>query len=117
MEEMKQGQKGEKNGNMALLERFTQALLGQSVLQDIAEGWDDEDYFRDHPDRRMPAFMMIMMPIKRTRNLNQTINLVSTSDEAEIMPNGGRYDKEKSITPGSCRYANGPLYHRKDQRP
>ena len=32
---------------MALLERFTQALLGQSVLQDIAEGWDDEDYFRD----------------------------------------------------------------------
>ena len=78
MEEMTHGQKGEKNGKMALLERFTQALLGQSVLQDIAEGWDDEDYFRDHPDRRMPAFMMIMMTIKRTRNLNQTINLVRT---------------------------------------
>ena len=65
----------------------------------------------------MPAFMMIMMTIKRTRNLNQTINLVSKSDEAEIMPNGGRYDKEKSITPGSCCYANGPSYHWKDQRP
>ena len=32
MEEMTHGQKGEKNGNMALLERFTQALLGHSVL-------------------------------------------------------------------------------------
>ena len=88
MEEMTHGQKGEKNGNMALLERFTQALLGQSLLQDIAEGWDNEDYFQDHPDRRMPAFMMIMMPIKRTRNLNLTINLISTSDEAKIMLNG-----------------------------
>ena len=28
MEEMTDGQKGEKNGNMALLGRFTQALLG-----------------------------------------------------------------------------------------
>ena len=37
--------------------------------------------FRDHPDRRMPAFRMMT---------------ISTSDEAEIMPNGGRYDKEKS---------------------
>ena len=46
--------------------------------------------FRDHLDRRMPAFRMIMMTIKRTRNINQTIDLVSTSQEAEIMPNGGR---------------------------
>ena len=35
----------------------------------------------------------IIMTIKRRRNLNQTIDLVSTSEEAEIMPNGGRYDK------------------------
>ena len=61
MKEMTHGQKGDKNGNMALQERFTQALLGQSVLPDIAEGWDDENDFRDHPDRRMPAFRMIMM--------------------------------------------------------
>ena len=56
--------------------------------------------FRDHPDRGMPVFRMIMMTIKRTRIVNQTIDLVSTSEEAEIIPNGGRYDKEKSITPG-----------------
>ena len=56
----------------------------------------------------MPAFRMIMMTIKRTRNLNQTIDLVSTSEEAEIMPNGGRYDKEKSITPGHSDHQKDP---------
>ena len=56
----------------------------------------------------MPAFRMIMMTIKRTRNLNQTIDLVSISEEAEIMPNGGRYDKEKNITPGHSDHRKDP---------
>ena len=64
--------------------------------------------FRDHSDRRMLAFIMIMMTIKKMRNINQTIDLVSTSEEAEIMPNGGRYDKEKSITPGHSDHRKDP---------
>ena len=64
--------------------------------------------FRDHPDRRMPAFRMIMMTIKRTKNINQTIDLVSTSEGAEIIPNGVRYDKEKSITPGHSDHRKDP---------
>ena len=88
MKEMTRRQNGEENGNMALLEKFPQALFGKFALRDIAEGWNDEGDFQEHPSRRIPAFRMIMMTIKRTRDLNQTIDLVRSLDEAEANRRG-----------------------------
>ena len=49
MKEMTRRQNGEENQNMALLEKFPQALFGKYALQDIAEGWNDEGDFQEIP--------------------------------------------------------------------
>ena len=80
---MIEGQKGERNGNITLLTKFVRALLGRPMLQSITERWDDEDDFREYPDRKLPAFRIIMMTLKRTNNLNQTIDLARSSEEVK----------------------------------
>ena len=61
-----------------------QALLGKLVIRDLAGGWKDDEDFQEHTYKRIPALRLIMMTIKRTRDLNHTIHLVSSSDEAEV---------------------------------
>ena len=69
---------GERNGNLTLLTKFVRALLGKPALQSIAKKWDNKEDFNKYPARKLPAFRVIMMTIKRTHDLDQTLDLASS---------------------------------------
>ena len=86
VEEITRGERGEKNENIALIAKFTQAQLGTHALRDITERWDDEDDLYRPPDRKLPTFRIVMMTLKRIRDPNQTIYLATSTEEMEENP-------------------------------
>ena len=78
MNEMIEGRIGQRNGNITLLTKFVRALLGKPALQSIAKKSNDGEDFTEYPARKLPAFRVIMMTIKRTHDLDQALDLASS---------------------------------------